>query len=203
MRLPPETVRAVAEGAYLHDIGKIAVPDVLLNKPGRLSDDERRIVEQHPVTGWDIVGRAPSLRHALAAVHYHHERWDGSGYPDGRVAVESHLFARIAAAVDVFDAVTSARVYRAPMPPHAGVRIIREGAGTAFDASVVESFNRVVMPFPVGYGVTLPDGREGVVSSVDPDHPDRPVVRYREGASFAEAPVDLSGLLAPAEPVAA
>jgi putative nucleotidyltransferase with HDIG domain len=133
MRLPPETVRAVAEGAYLHDIGKIAIPDAILNKPGHLTDDERRIIEEHPVTGWDIVGRAPSLRHALAAVHYHHERWDGSGYPDGLLTADIPLAARVVALADVWDALTSNRSYRAAWTAERAAAYILEQRGHHFD----------------------------------------------------------------------
>jgi hypothetical protein len=81
--LRPAALRTLAEGAYLHDVGKVGIPDHVLNKPGALSDEERAWIEQHPVVGADIVGRAPSLRDALAVIRQHHERFDGHGYPDG------------------------------------------------------------------------------------------------------------------------
>jgi HD-GYP domain-containing protein (c-di-GMP phosphodiesterase class II) len=115
-------------------------------------------------------------------VRDHHERWDGLGYPVGRQGDEIHQFARIAAVADVYDAVTSDRPYRAAAPPHVGVRLIREGAGTQFDAHVVEHFLRVAMPYPVGYTIALADGTPGAVVGVDPEEPEYPVVRYRDPA---------------------
>jgi HD-GYP domain-containing protein (c-di-GMP phosphodiesterase class II) len=182
-------------GLMIHDIGKLAIPAEILNKPGRLTEEEWAIVRAHPLNGLELLPSTTVSALALAVVRSHHERWDGTGYPDGRAAAAIHVFARIASAADVFDAVTSERVYRPAMPPHVGVKVIREGAGSAFDPDVVEAFNEVVMPFPVGHCVTLPDGREGVVVAVDPAEPERPVVRFADGASFSEEPVELGDLL--------
>ena len=81
--LRPAALRALAEGAYLHDVGKVGIPDHVLNKPGTLTDEERAWIQEHPIVGTDIVGRAPSLREALKVIRQHHERYDGGGYPDG------------------------------------------------------------------------------------------------------------------------
>ncbi len=144
MRLSPETVRAVAEGAYLHDIGKIAVPDALLNKPERLTEAERDIIEQHPVTGWEIVGRAPSLRHALAAVHHHHERWDGSGYPDGLLTADIPLAARVVALADVWDALTTDRSYRSAWTAERTAAYMLDERGRHFDPQCVDALFRLL-----------------------------------------------------------
>jgi len=139
MRLSPESVRAVAEGAYLHDIGKIAVPDAVLNKVGPLTMDERRLVEEHPMAGWEIARRAPSLRHTLNAVRHHHERWDGSGYPDGLASDEIPLAARVVAVADVWDALTSDRAYRSAWNEAQAVTYLRDERGSHFDPDCLDA----------------------------------------------------------------
>jgi hypothetical protein len=110
----------------------------------------------------------------IAVVRGHHERWDGTGYPAGKRGTEIHLFARIAAVANVYDAVTADRPYRHATAPHIGVDIVKEGSGTHFDPLVVDHFNRLVMPYPVGYPVEAPDGFPAVVVSVEPAVPERP-----------------------------
>ena len=116
----------------------------------------------------------------------HHERIDGSGYPEGLIGAQVQEFPRIAAVADVYDAVTSERVYKPAAPPHVGVRVIREGSGTQFCPNVVRHFRAVVMPYPVGHEIVLPDGRSGVVAAVDIDDPDSPTVRVKGGAGVDE-----------------
>ena len=122
----------------------------------------------------------------------HHERPDGSGYPNALKGNAIHEFARFAAVADVYDAVTSKRVYSGAVHPHVGVNIIRQGAGTQFCTHVVRHFRAVVMPYPVGHDVVLPDGRRGVVAAVDPLDPDRPTVRVPQGRAFEEVKVDMT-----------
>jgi hypothetical protein len=99
--LRPAALRSLAEGAYLHDVGKVGIPDQILNKPGALTGEERAWIQEHPIVGSDIVGRAPSLRGALEVIRQHHERYDGGGYPDGLAGEEISLAARIVAVADV------------------------------------------------------------------------------------------------------
>jgi HD-GYP domain-containing protein (c-di-GMP phosphodiesterase class II) len=129
--------------------------------------------------GADMLGNNISFL-IRAVVKQHHERWDGSGYPEGLAGDGIHQFARIAAVADVYDAVTSERIYKAPMKPHEGVAIINQGEGTDFDPEVVSVFSRVVMPFPPGSEVELADGRIGLVVDVDPRSPYEPTVRVRQ-----------------------
>ena len=166
----------IALGLLLHDIGKLAIPDEILQKPGALNDGEWALVRQHPSLGADMLGEHLSFL-VRAVVKQHHERWDGSGYPDGLEGEGIHQFARIAAVADVYDAVTSDRVYRGAMKPHEGVGIIEQGEGTDFDPEVVAIFSKVVMPYPPGSEITLADGREGLVIDVDPRAPYEPTVR--------------------------
>jgi len=144
MGLGPTRLRELAQGAMLHDIGKIGTADAVLNKPGPLTPQERAWIEQHPVAGWEIVRQAPSLRAALSVVRHHHERWDGGGYPDGLSGEDIPLLARLAAVADVWDALTSARAYRPAWAPARALDHIVAGAGTQFDPACVEAFLHVL-----------------------------------------------------------
>jgi HD-GYP domain-containing protein (c-di-GMP phosphodiesterase class II) len=145
MGLDPDTLRGLSQGAILHDIGKLTVPDHVLNKPGSLSDEEWVWVRSHPVSGWELVNRAPSLHDALDVVRHHHERWDGSGYPDRLVREEIPLTARIGAVADVWDALTSDRAYRPAWPADEALPYIVAGQGHLFDPQCVEAFVDLMM----------------------------------------------------------
>ena len=133
----PVQAAGIAMAARLHDIGKVAVPDAILLKPGRLTDDEWAFMHQHPVVGADVLSRIPALRPITAAVRAHHERWDGTGYPDGVAGEDIPLAARIIAVADAFDAMITARPYSDPIPPSAALAELARCAGTQFDPSVV------------------------------------------------------------------
>jgi HD-GYP domain-containing protein (c-di-GMP phosphodiesterase class II) len=176
-----ERLAKLGMGLLLHDIGKMVVPDEVLNKPGKLDPDEWALMRTHPDAGVALLDSATISPLVRSVVRDHHERVDGSGYPRGRPGEQLGEFARIAAVADVYDAITSQRPYAPAEPPHVGVRVIARGAGTAFDPGVVRVFRRLVMPYPLGTEVALPDGRIGVVASVDPDSPYEPLVRTEAG----------------------
>jgi putative nucleotidyltransferase with HDIG domain len=138
--LKADALRKLAWGAELHDIGKIGVPDYVLNKEGRLTPEERALVEQHPVTGWEIARQARSLRELLEVIRSHHERIDGRGYPDGLAGDAIPFAARIVAVADVWDALTSDRSYRPAWPVDRALQIMVAGRGTQFDARCLEEF---------------------------------------------------------------
>jgi HD-GYP domain-containing protein (c-di-GMP phosphodiesterase class II) len=142
--LEPEELRGLHQGAFLHDVGKISVPDQILNKPGELSDEEWEAIEQHPVVGWDLAHRAPSLRDSLSAIRHHHERWDGTGYPDRLEGVDIPLAGRIVGIADVWDALTSDRAYRPAWDHDRAVEHIATGVGSLFDPLCVEAFLDVI-----------------------------------------------------------
>jgi HD-GYP domain-containing protein (c-di-GMP phosphodiesterase class II) len=164
-------------GLLLHDIGKLAVPSEILNKPGKLDPAEWEVMKTHPMAGVELLRSDLISPLVKVVIRSHHERWDGRGYPDGKCDEEINELARIATVADVYDAVTSERVYAKARPAHIGVRIIREGRGSAFDPEIVDMFNSVVAPFPLGDPVELADGRSGVVADVPEHNVDRPVVR--------------------------
>jgi putative nucleotidyltransferase with HDIG domain len=135
-----ERVERLHLTGLLHDIGKIGVPDQVLNKPGRLDDDERDAIQQHPEIGYEILRSIPSLEDVLPGVLHHHECLDGTGYPHGLRGEEIPLDARILAVADAFDAMTSDRPYRSGMPVSRAVSILTEGAGQQWDPEIVAVF---------------------------------------------------------------
>jgi response regulator RpfG family c-di-GMP phosphodiesterase len=130
-------------GFLLHDAGKVAVPDAILFKPGPLTPAERAIVEQHPVTGWEIVRDIDFLGAARDVIRSHHERWDGTGYPDGLRGTDIPLSARVFAVADTIDALTTNRPYRrASSFAKARIMIVRD-SGSHFDPDVIDAYETV------------------------------------------------------------
>ena len=138
--LPADGVKDVRSAAELHDIGKIAIPVDILDKPGALSDDEWTFMQRHTLIGARILAAAPALERVAPLVRASHERWDGRGYPDGLAGERIPLGARIVAVCDAFDAMISARPYSPGMPPTAALHELRRCAGTQFDPVVVDAF---------------------------------------------------------------
>jgi hypothetical protein len=136
-------VRLVREAAPLHDLGKIAIPDSILLKPGRLSDEEYEVVKTHALLGARVLTGADSelLEVAERIVRHHHERWDGAGYPDGLADEDIPVVARITAVADVFDVLVHERPYKDSWSVEAAAEEIRKGSGTQFDPAVVEAFD--------------------------------------------------------------
>jgi len=130
-------------GFLLHDVGKVAVPDAILFKPGPLTSAERLIMQQHPVTGWEIVRDIEFLGAARDVIRHHHERWDGTGYPDGLSGDGIPLSARIFAVADTLDALTTNRPYRQASTIAQARVIITQGSGTHFDPDVIDVFSEL------------------------------------------------------------
>lgn len=130
-------------GFLLHDIGKIGISDAILHKPGRLTDAEREAMRRHPVIGEDIVRGIDFLGGARQVVRSHHERWDGTGYPDRLAGEGIPLAARVFAVADTFDALTSDRPYRAAASFREARRVIADAAGTQFDPTVADAFDDI------------------------------------------------------------
>ena len=146
-KITPKFMSDVVRSAPLHDVGKINIPDNVLNKPGKLTDEEYEIIKTHTTAGRKIMEKAIStvegenyLKEARNMAAYHHERWDGKGYPEGLHGEVIPLAARIMAVADVFDALASARVYKPAFPLEKALTIIQEGAGSQFDPKCVEVF---------------------------------------------------------------
>jgi putative two-component system response regulator len=143
--LPPERVELIRQAAPLHDIGKIGIPDTILMKPGRLTADERAMMETHTALGARILSgsRYPILRMAEEIALTHHERWDGAGYPNGLKGDEIPLSGRIVAVADVFDSLSHVRPYKRAWPAREALAELQEHAGRQFDPAVVEALLRV------------------------------------------------------------
>ena len=147
--LTPERVDLLSSLAPLHDIGKVGVPDAVLNKPGALTPEEMVEMQRHPVYGRDVICRAEKesgivddviLGMAKEIVYTHHEKWDGTGYPEGLKGADIPVPGRVMAVIDVYDAVTARRVYSEPMSHDAAVDLIVKSKGTHFDPEVVDAF---------------------------------------------------------------
>jgi putative nucleotidyltransferase with HDIG domain len=140
MGLPLEQIPTIARGAFLHDIGKLAIPDAILCKPGKLTTEEMVIVKEHCFKGYLIVKKIPFLAEACEIVHFHHERYDGTGYPRGLKGEQILLGARIVAVANTLDSITSDLPYRPKQSHEAAREEIIRWSGRQFDPDVVKAF---------------------------------------------------------------
>lgn len=167
---PEAEADALAKAAVAHDLGKIAMPEALLGKPGRLTPEEFEVIKQHTEIGFSILGTSPLFELERQCARHHHEWWDGNGYPDGLVGDSIPLVARIASVADVYDALVTHRPYKEPWPEEQAVQYIKERFGTQFDPDVVLAFARLdragklprrpaEAPIAVAVITALPDDR--------------------------------------------
>ncbi|WP_374260463.1 HD-GYP domain-containing protein [Zoogloea sp.] len=162
--LEGDALRQGGIGGLLHDIGKMKVPDEVLNKPGRLTDAEFELIKRHPGDGHAVLLETPGIGPVpLDITRHHHERLDGSGYPDKLKADDISTMARMAAIVDVYDAITADRCYHKGMPAAEALRKMWEWSSAHFDQKLLQAFMRCVGIYPVGSLVRLESGRLGVV----------------------------------------
>ncbi len=140
LALPDDEVERVRLAAMLHDVGKVAIPDAILTKPGPLDEREWQYMRRHPVVGERILAVAPSLKHIAPLVRASHERIDGGGYPDGLTGDQIPIGARIVAVCDAYHAMIARRPYTTPKHPDEAVRELRRCAATQFDPDVVDAF---------------------------------------------------------------
>lgn len=199
LKLSQKQLEQLGVGAILHDIGKMLVPEEILLKPGKLTEDEFCEIKKHSEHGFEILRQLHSVSLIIAHCAYqHHERLDGSGYPRGIKGEDIHPFAKIIAVADVFDAMTSNRVYRKAMLPHQALEVLYAGSGSLFDSQVIEAFRSSVAMYPNGMIVELNDGRKGIVTDQNKGVTDRPVIRIIEEdgqETDSPYPLDLSKAL--------
>ncbi|HEV8702929.1 MAG TPA: HD domain-containing phosphohydrolase [Candidatus Polarisedimenticolia bacterium] len=176
MKVPRLEFEAVRAAALLHDIGKLAIPDHLLHKPGKLTDMEFQKVKAHPAVAADILAHVNFPYPVVPAVRHHHERWDGSGYPDGLKGEAIPLAARVLAVADAFEALTSDRAYRGRKSPEEACALIEAWSGMQFDPAVVTTLRRnlgrlIVSPYRASQGATGPavpgDAASGPLEAAD------------------------------------
>jgi putative two-component system response regulator len=153
--LPQDLRVALRRGGLVHDIGKLAVPESILLKPGPLTPEERKIMEKHTIDGERICAPLRSFRHVLPIIRHHHEKWDGSGYPDGLKGEKIPLTARILQVTDIYDALTTDRPYRKALPVEKALAIMREEVKRGWwDASLMNELEALVI------GATMPVGKQ-------------------------------------------
>lgn len=171
-------LRDLGIGALMHDIGKLEISSDILEKTGRLSQEEIAEIKKHPSLGFDILRKNPDI--SLISAHcafQHHERHDGSGYPRGLRGEEIHEFARIVAIADVYDALTSDVSYRRAVPVYEALAIIVKAGGTFFDEKLVSCFTENIAVYPIGTVVRLNTNQIGVVVDISHDSKTKPVIR--------------------------
>ena len=155
LQLPAQDVERIRIGALLHDIGKIGVSDSVLQKPGKLTDEEFELVKQHPVIGRRILQGVYGFTEYLPAVELHHENWNGTGYPHGQQKTETPVDARIIHVADAYDAMTTNRSYRQGMTHERALSILADNAGVQFDPEIVATF--LMLPREILIGHSAPD----------------------------------------------
>jgi len=178
MDMSRETLKELGTGAIMHDVGKMMVDGNILQKPGGLTQLEFEEVKKHTVLGYELLQKIEGMGNAAAQIALsHHERMDGSGYPRGMSGIEIPLASRIVAVADVYDALTSDRVYRVKEDTHKVLDYIANQAGSHFDRMTAEAFVRQIAHYPVGTAVVLLSGSKGLVSRQNRNLPHRPCIR--------------------------
>jgi len=195
--LDAANLRILGAAGLLHDVGKAYIPLEVLNKPSSLSSTEGEIMRTHPRLGYDALLEAGyAVEPVLDAVLHHHERLDGSGYPEAFSGHEISLITRIASVADVYDAVTTQRVYHIAMAPTAALRMIRKRAGIDFDSTVAQALIKVVGIYPIGSLVRLSSGHLAVVSEQNALNTAKPKVMafysLKKDAYVTPLPLDLA-----------
>ncbi|WNS74849.1 HD-GYP domain-containing protein [Bacillus sp. DTU_2020_1000418_1_SI_GHA_SEK_038] len=192
LRLSTKELEILGLGAIFHDIGKLKVSLDILLKPEKLTDIEYEAIKQHADEGFQILRKVHTIPLLVAHCAYqHHERLNGTGYPRGLLGPDIHYFGKIIAVADVFDAITSNRVYRKAMLPSEALEVLYAGSGSLFDQKVVEAFRLAVAIYPVGLSVVLNDGRKGIVSGQNTGLGDRPHIRIMEHHGEKVIPYDI------------
>ena len=179
-------------GVLMHDIGKIKVPESILNKKTPLMDEEFEEIKRHSAIGFDILRKNNDFSLLSAHVAFqHHERWDGSGYPRGLKGSEIHEYGKLGAIADVYEALTSKRVYRKAVEPNEAYEYIVSQSNKHFDPQVLEVFKRHIAVYPSGSGILLSNGQRGNVVKQNPAFPNRPLVRvFYQNEESLTAPID-------------
>ena len=193
---PRERLELLGIAGMFHDVGKSVIPNSILNKPGALDDREMNIMRTHPLRGFQILKDQQNIpEEVLRGALEHHEKHDGSGYPRGLEGDQISDIARLLGVVDVYDALTSKRVYKEPMPPGKVLAMMYKWRVTDFHPNIVEQFIKSLGVYPVGSFVRLSSGNHGVVVDHAPGDPLNPSVRVAYDSRMRQVPmitVDLS-----------
>ncbi len=177
----------LALGAFLHDIGKVRIPDKVLNKPGRFTDEEYTVMKMHVNFGVEALKETPNIPDiVMKVVSEHHERIDGKGYPNQLSSEKISQYGRMIAIVDSYDAMTAERVYKAGMHPIKAFKILISESPTSYDAELVEQFIQCLGIYPVGTLVKLASGKIGLISQLNKSKPLKPFVRVFYNARLSQ-----------------
>ena len=192
MNMDANDLMQLTTAAVLHDVGKMLIPESILNKPGKLTPEEFEEMKRHTVLGYEMLQKTPEVneRQALVALQ-HHERMDGGGYPYGITGEKIDLYSRIVAVADVFHAMTSNRVYRKASPFYEALFQLEKYSFNALDPEITLVFTGKMMSGLIGNTVQLTDGRAGSIVLVHPHDPLRPLVRIDDGG-YVDLSKDLS-----------
>ncbi|MCR4762208.1 MAG: HD-GYP domain-containing protein [Lachnospiraceae bacterium] len=177
MRLSEEEILTATQAGLLHDIGKLLIPGEIITKPSKLTEDEYHIVQTHPKQGYDILKTLPINEHIKYATLMHHERCDGSGYPLKLTGEKIDPVAKIVAIADVYDATTSARVYRGPQCPFVAIALFENEGLQKYDTRAIMTFLSNVVNTYLLNRVRLNNGIEGDIVFINPDHLSRPTIK--------------------------
>lgn len=182
MGLSRTSLTELAISGLLHDIGKTKIPKEILNKPGSLTEEEYEIVKEHAMDGYEYLTKEWNLPNlAKLAILDHHERYNGTGYPNGKKGRRISLLGRIVAVADVYDAMASTRPYKEALLPGLARKQIYEESGKLFDPEVVQVFYNTITPYPVGLKVTLSNGKKGVIKANHKESPATPIIKLENG----------------------
>lgn len=182
LKLNDEDIKALTLAGLLHDIGKIAIPEAIVKKPSKLTNDEYKRMKQHTVEGYKILKNLPIDSRIKDAALLHHERYDGTGYPLGTTGDKVSEFAKIVAIADVYDAMTAARVYRGPMCPFKVIAIFEEEGLQKYDSKYILLFLQQIGQTYLNNSVRLNDGRVGTVVLIHDNYVSRPLIKLSDGS---------------------
>ena len=196
-KLPADVMHQIVMGALLHDLGKILTPDEVLHKPGRLTREEFEVMKLHARHSRDILSATEGIGElTVITAAQHHERMDGSGYPEGLKGEQISVYGRMVAIADVYDAITADRAYHRGLTPTQGLKKLLEWSGDHLDSTLVKQFIRCIGLYPVGSLVLLDSGRLGIVVEINEEDQRLPIVRVMYHTKFrmpiAVTTIDLS-----------
>ncbi len=185
MGLSTKELINLCAAAIFHDLGKLEIAEEILNKPGRLTDEEFAVMKQHPVLSYELIkGKWNISSTTKKAVLSHHENEDGSGYPHGLERDQIHLYAKIVHVADVYDALTSRRAYKKPYSPAEAMEYLMGGCGILFDQKIVKAFMKKVPLYPKGATVLLSNDEVGLIVENQKQNNMRPIVRLEDGSEI-------------------
>lgn len=181
LNFKPEEIELATLCGLLHDIGKLKIPEEIIKKPDRLTQQEYDIIKKHPIEGYKILKRCNVNHHIINAALMHHERCDGKGYPIGLPAEKISKYAKIVSIADVYDAMTAARVYRGPLCPFKVIEIFEHEGFQKYDTKFIMTFLENVVSSYISNRVRLTDGREGTVFFINKQALSRPLLKTEDG----------------------